>query len=230
MFSKVFLAMTAGEMYDAAAERIAYMALHFSPYGAGLSNPPQSLPENSILLLDDSMQIENHDPTLVARQLEELVSRFSASAVLLDFQRETSIPTRDMVSHVLQVLPCPVAATAPYAKEFHCPVFLAPPPVNTPLTAYLAPWLKQGVYLEIAPDCMEITVTEMGCTKSRIHSPKELPLTDKRLHCHYQVEVLPDKAVFTVCRYTPDLQSLVAEAETLGVFGCVGLYAELTNK
>lgn len=230
MFSKVFLAMTAGEMKEASAERIAYMALHFSPYGTGLSNPPQSLPKNSFLLLDDSMQIEDHDPALVAQQLQELVSSFSACAVLLDFQREASPQTRNMISHILQALPCPVAATAPYAKEFRCPVFLAPPPVNQALAAYLSPWLEHGIYLEIAPDCVEFTVTEKGCTKSQIYPPKDLPLTDKRLHSHYQIKVLSDKAVFTVCRYTADLQSLVKEAEALGVLGCVGLYTELADK
>ena len=116
MFSKVFLAMTAGEMRESSAQRIAYMALHFSPYNAGLSNFPQTLQENSLLLLDDSMQITNHDPQLVVWQLKELVDRFSISAILLDFQREISPAAEAMVSAILQALPCPVAATEVYAK------------------------------------------------------------------------------------------------------------------
>lgn len=230
MFSKVFLAMTAGEIKESAAERIAYMALHFSPYSKGLSNPPQSLPENSIMLLDDSMQIGQHDPRLVVQQLKELVSRFSVSALLLDFQKEVTAESEAMVSSILQALPCVVAATAVYAKKFHCPVFLAPPPANILLADYLSPWLKQGVFLEIAPETMQFTVTKKGSTKSPIHPPRDFPLEDKRLHCHYQVEVLPDRAVFTVCRYTADLQPLVEEAERLGVLGCVGLYGELLGK
>lgn len=230
MFSKVFLAMTAGEMKASSAERVAYMALHFSPYGTGLSNPPQNLPENSILLLDDSMQIGHHDPQLVVQQLKELVSRFSVSALLLDFQKEATAESEAMVSNILQALPCPVAATAVYAKKLHCPVFLAPPPVNKPLPDYLRPWLKQGVYLEIAPDCLEFTVTEKGSSKKQLNPTQDLPFQDKRLHCHYQVEVFPDKAVFTICRNRTDLLPLVEEAEKLGVFGCVGLYAELFGK
>jgi len=227
MFSRVFLAMTAGEMKESAAERMAYMALHFSPYSTGLSNPPQTLPENSILLLDDSMQIADHDPALVVQQLKKLVVSFSAQALLLDFQREVSAAAECMVSNILQALPCPVAATEAYARKLHCPVFLPPPPVNKPLVEYLSPWLEQGVYLEIAPDCLAITVTENGSAKLQICPVQSLPLEDKRLHCHYRVEAFPEKAIVTMCRYREDLQQLVNEAEQLGVLGCVGLYKEL---
>lgn len=229
MFSKVFLAMTAGEMKDLAAERVAYMALHFSPYGTGLSNPPKSLPENSIIILDDSMQIENHDPTLVARQLKELVSQFSACAVLLDFQREKSALTQGIVSCILQALPCPVAVTETYAKALHCPVFLAPPPVNKPLAGYLSAWLKQGVYLEIAPETTQFTVTEKGSASAEAPAAHCLPLKDEKLHCHYNVEVFPGKAVFTLGRNREDLAALAQEAYGLGVQGVVGLYQELSK-
>ena len=52
-------------------------------------------------------------------------------------------------------------------------------------------------------------------------------MVDERIHCHYDVEVLSDRAVFTICRYKEDLAALVEEAENLGVLGCVGLYHEL---
>lgn len=227
MFSKVFLAMTAGEMKELSAERIAYMALHFSLYNAGLSNPPQSLQKDSILLLDDSMQITHHDPQLVVQQLKELIGRFSVSALLLDFQRQASASAEAMVATILQELPCPVAATEAYAKKLSCPVFLAPPPVNQLLSDYLSPWLKQGVYLEIAPQFLRITVTENGSVQSQIPPVDNLPLEDKRLHCHYNVEVLPNRVAFTMGRYKTDLLQLVQEAEQLGVLGCVGLYGEL---
>ena len=231
MFSKVFLAMTSREMESTLPNRIAYMACHFSPYSAGLSNAPRQLPENSLLLVDDSMPVQGHDPKLVADQLKELAERFSVSAVLLDFQREQSDPATEMVSAILQVLPCPVAVTESYAKELDCPVFLSPPPINKALQDYLAEWLTQGVYLEVAPEMRKLTVTESGCEDAALpmNTDSALPLTDKRLHCHYGIEVFPDRAVFTLQRTKEDLAALAEEAYTLGVQGAVGLYQELSR-
>lgn len=231
MFSKVFLAMTAREMANPLPERVAYMACHFSPYSKGLSNAPQHLPKNSLLLVDDSMPVPDHDPELVTSQLRELVEKFSPHAVLLDFQRERSDPAAEMAHTILQALPCSVAVTASYARELGCPVFLSPSPVNMALEDYLADWLKQGVYLEVAPEMRKLTVTESGCEDTALptNTDSTLPLTDERLHCHYGIEVFPDRAVFTLQRTKEDLAALVEEAYTLGVQGAVGLYQELNR-
>ena len=229
MFSRVFLAQTSREMEQFHPQKLAYMACHFSPYGAGLSNMPQALPENSILLLDDSMPVQEHDPKLVTEQLQALIKQFSVQAVLLDFQGEKSQGCTDMASAILQALDCPVAVTEQYAKEFSCPVFLAPPPVNIALPDYLAPWQDRSIYLEIAPQAMEFTVTEKGCTSAPVYTVGSLPLQDKRLHCQYNVKVHKDKAVFTLQRAKEDLSALVKECYELGVRGAVGLYQELRN-
>lgn len=229
MFSKVFLAQTSGEIKKQLPEKLAYMALHFSPYGKGLSNIPGDLPKGSILLLDDSTSPTHHDPQLVAEQLKQLITQLSPAGILLDFQRPFTEELKAMAEYIVKALPCPVGVTKSYAKDLDCPVFLSPLPANKGLEDYLTPWLKQGIYLEIAPDCIEITVTEKGSEISQIYPVQDLPLVDKRLHCHYQVEVSPHKAVFTICRHKEDLLSLVQEAESLGVLGCVGLYRELTE-
>ena len=229
MFSKVFLAQAGGETENGLPKKLAYMALHFSPYNKGLSNLPGDLPKGSILLLDDSTPPTNHDPQLIAEQLWQLTGQFSPVAVLLDFQRPVTEELNTMAAHLVKSLPCPVGVTESYARDLNCPVFLSPVPVNKGLEDYLKPWMKQGVYLEIAPDCVEITVTETGSTKTQILPVPGLPLIDERLHCHYQVEVSDGKAVFTLCRYKGDLVSLVQEAEKLGVLGCVGLYTELSE-
>lgn len=230
MFSKVFLAQARREMAEFLPERVAYMALHFSPYATGLSNIPTDLPEGSILLLDDSMPPENHNPQAVVGQLTELAQQFSPAGVLLDFQRPVTKELKAMAACIIEALPCPVGVTESYAKDFGCPVLLPPPPVNMALEHFLKPWLKQGVYLEIAPEALEITVTEKGSARAQIPLTSNLPLADKRLHCHYNVEVFSDRAVFTMCRYREDLSALVREAEQFGVLGCVGLYKELQGK
>lgn len=229
MFSKVFLAQAGQEMAKSPPDRFAYMALHFSAYSKGLSNAPTQLPQGSILLLDDSMEPADHDPQVITDQLKDLTNRFSPKAVLLDFQRPKTKELENVATCILQALPCPVGITEAYAKDFGCPVFLSPPPANKALANYIDPWKKQGIYLEIAPDCIAFTVTEKGSTPAQIPIVQNLPLEDNRLHCHYNVEVFSDKAVFTICRYKEDLAQLVQEAEQLGVLACVGLYGELQD-
>lgn len=232
MFSDVFLAMTAGEIKAPLPPKMAYMACHFSSYNKGLSNLPAVLPPESLLLLDDSIPPTFHDASIVTDQLKDLVARFSAKGVLLDFQNPKTPESKAMVSHLLQQLPCKVAVTEPYAKDIQCPVFLSPTPVNMSLSKQLSPWLQQGVYLEIAPGALQFTVTEKGsiCQTIPANDAQPLPLADRRLHCHYQVEVSREKAVFTLRRNQSDLASLVKEAYDFGILGAVGLYQELAGK
>lgn len=226
MFSKVFLAVTAKEMETVLPQRTAYMACHFSPGGPGLSNLPHTLPEGSIVLVDDSMPVQGHDPDIVARQLRELSAAFSAQAILLDFQRPPTEESLAMVSAILENTICQVATTPAYIRD-SCPVFLPPPPPNKALAEHLKPWAKNGVFLELCPEGLEITVTQKGCQFSAVYPNSPLPLQDKRLHCHYDVTVFPEKAVFTLSRNREDLAALAREAEELGVLGAVGLYQEL---
>ena len=232
MESSVFLAVTAHEMEEFLPERLAYMACHFSPYNNGLSNIPSSLPAGSILLLDDSMPVQEHDPRLVTEQLLELANRFSLHAVLLDFQNEPTAAGAEIAAAIAEALPCPVAVTEQYGALKNCPVFLAPPPVNTPLNTYLAPWLERGIFLEIAPDGLQITVTEQGAQQAPLPSGAvcNLQRQDTRLHCHYRVEVLPKKAVFTLHRTREDALAMADQALQLGVRAAVGLYQELEKR
>ena len=227
MFSQVFLAMTEQEMVSAPPNPTAYMACHFSAGGTGISNKPRVLPADSILLLDDSMPVQGHDPKTVVRQLNDLVSAFSVRAVLLDFQREPTAEAKEMAAAVLRECSC-AAVTPAYALAGY-PVFLPPPPVNKPLSVYLKPWETNRVFLELAPGGLEITITESGSRAVPVFSPSPLPLSDNRLHCHYGVTVFPGKAVFTLSRSRKDLADLAREATELGVCGCVGLYQELNR-
>ncbi len=227
MFSNVFLAMTAREMGEHPVQKTAYMACHFSPYSKGLSNLPRFLPEGSILLLDDSMPLQGHDSETVVGQLQKLVDHYPIRGLLLDFQREWTEESDHMVSAILQNITCPTAVPPCYTKGRDCPVFLPPPPVNKALATYLHPWLKRGVFLEIAPETVQITVTKEGSTFLPIPYAEGFPLADERLHCHYRVKVFPEKAVFTLTRTGKDLAELAKEAYDTGVCGVVGLYQEL---
>ncbi len=227
MFSDVFLAMTLPEIKENLPNRMAYMALHFSPYDTGLSNIPGFLPQGCILLLDDSMPADMHNREVVAQQLKVLVDQFSPAAVLLDFQREASPESETMVDSILQALPCPVGATEQYASKFGCPVFLSPLPVNKPIEEHLTPWLQQGVFLELATESIATTVTRDGSRTSAIPYTDSFPLEDQKLCCHYDVEVQKGEAIFRLTRTKKDLAVLAEQAYRMGVKGVVGLYWEL---
>ena len=227
MFSNVYLAATQREIEEFLPKKAAYLSCHFSSSGKGLSNLPQRLPEGSLLLVDDSMPVYGHESASVAKQLCDLVARFSLKAILLDFQREWSAEAQEMAQVILGAVPCPVAVTEGYARVLGCAVFLSAVPADVAIEKYLSPWLKQGVFLELAPCGLAIEVTKDGCKKAPSWAQKQLSLYDKKLFCHYDVQVLSDKTLFTLTRTSADLAVLAEEALRLGAIGAVGLYQEL---
>ena len=75
-----YLAMTGAEMAGNAVfpDYAAWMACHFSPGGKGLSNLPKGLPPGSLLILDDSTPIQDHDPERIAAELGSCMERLNA--------------------------------------------------------------------------------------------------------------------------------------------------------
>ena len=69
------LAMTQSEIAaaDLLSSPIAWMSCQFSPFGKGITNIPKSLPEGSMLILDDQQNCFTHSPDLVAQQLLDAV-------------------------------------------------------------------------------------------------------------------------------------------------------------
>ena len=223
-----YLAMTAGEMASSVSlpPRAAWMACHFSPYGTGLANLPQRLAPESLLILNDRTPICDHDPVLIAAQLEDCAERLGCSGVLLDLQRPGQAQTRELVS-------VPVAVSECYAREVPCPIFLPPPPPDEPLETYLKPWKGREIWLEAATDGLEIQLREEGAVATPLSCweiPESRGFVDEGLHCHYRCEVREDCAVFTLWRNSADLDELLTEAEEFGVTTAVGLYQEFYQK
>ena len=107
------LAMTTPEIEAASTlpEHIAWLSCHFSPFTEGITDAPDSLPEGSMLILDDRQSCAAHSPDLVARQLLDAVDRLHCESVLLDFQRPFEAEAAAMVETIAGALPCPVAVT-----------------------------------------------------------------------------------------------------------------------
>ncbi len=226
----LYLAMTAAEIQKNSIlpPRIGYMACHFSPYGTGLSNLPGSLPDNAMLILNDRTPIRRHDPELIGAQLESLISGLRCECILLDFQRPECEETL-LLAEKLCTLPCPVGISACYAADLNCPVFLPPVPLDVPLSEYLLPWKHREIWLEVALDGMEITLTETGYSSIPLPCPDDFRgFSDLKLHCHYCIKTDTDRIKLTLSRTREDLEDMLLEAEPLGVTRAVGLWQELS--
>lgn len=225
-----FLAMTAAEMHNCPhlPPKIAWMACHFSPYGRGLSNLPDSLPECSMLVVDDITPIHGHDPEVITQQLAEAVQRHKLAGILLDFQRPGSEETAELAVYLTQSLPCSVIVSEHYGDN--APIFLSPVPPTVSLQDHIAPWKERDIWLDLGC-CGEIlTLTEAGC-QCRALPPWEFPekgFCEESLHCHYQIIQTEDSAVFTLWRTKEDLETFLEEAENLGISGTIGLFQELS--
>ena len=224
-----YLALTAAEFPNAThlPDKIAWMACHFSCYGTGLSNLPEGLPEGSMVILNDRMPPDSHDPKRIVAQLLELTADAKPDALLLDFQRSGIALNRQLAQELAEALPCPVGVTAEYAKDSGCAVFLEPPPLHISLADHIAPWGAQEVWLEIAPQTFTYTVDQDGCTiAEQENAPLPEPVfLDENLSIRYHTELLDNAAVFTLQRTKDDLIQLLKGA--CRITRAVGLYQQL---
>lgn len=218
------LAMTAAEIEKCRPlpNHLGWMACHFSPYGIGLSNLPQSLPPGSLLIVNDRTPICGHDPAQIAQQLAQAVETFQCCGILLDLQR----PGAQQVAAAVASLPCPVAVTPDYAAGLQCAVFLPPPPLTVSLPSYLERWQGRVLWLEAATEETCIQVTAEG---SHVLDAKPIPCPhiDEKLHCRYGMELHPDSVHFYLRRDTEQLLRLMEEGAQLGIERFVGLYQQL---
>lgn len=225
-----YLAMTANEFANAPTipDRIAWMACHFSPYSTDLLNIPDKIPANSLLILNDSTPPSGHDPQHIAAILEQLLKKENFTGLLLDFQRSGHIESQRIVEKLVQ-LDVPVCVSDLYARNTQSPVFLQPLPHTVPLSQHIAPWNGREIWLDIALNCEQITVSRAGSKSMPLdtYEPPASSFKDKELHCHYHIEEKNDGYCFTLFRTKEDLEELLDEAENLGIKAAVGLYQEL---
>lgn len=225
-----YLAMTAAEMAGNSPlpPYFAYLSCHFSPSGAGLSNFPAYFPKEGILIIDDSLPPREHDPEVVAKQLQSFLLKYPQASILLDFQRPGDVKTAAMAEAIVHSLPCPVGVAVPYAAGLDCPVFLPPAPPSLPLSQHIAPWRGREIWLELALDGEIITVTKDGSYYAPL-PPGDFPAAvhqDTALHCHYHTEITEKQVRFSLYRRKEDISTLLQEAEALGIQKAIGLYQE----
>lgn len=230
MAIRPFLAMTAAEMREVSAfpHKAAWMACHFSPYGRGLSNLPRTLPENSLLIVDDITPIHGHDPEIITHQLIECHNTLNTQGILLDFQRAGNPETAELVQYLSRTIPCPLAISEGYADSADLPVFVSPVPPSTVLREHLVKWTNREIWLDISTWGEVLTLTEDGCNTFAL-LPQDFPeegLPEKNLHCHYKALETSQNVQFFLWRTYEDLCTFLEEAEALGIITAVGLYQE----
>lgn len=231
MAIKGYLAMTAAEFEKAEAlpPHIAWMACHFSCYGTGLTNLPRRLPEGAMVIVNDRTPVYGHDPGLILAQLEQLAQELKPAGFLLDLQRPAVAETKKIAMLLTEKLTCPVGVSEQYADDLDCPVFLSMPPPHRDAAEYLSAWKGRDIWLEAATETEIATVTAEGCQfLPVIHGQLPEPsFADNRLHCRYHIELMEDRAVFTLQRTVQEVYALLEDAEKLGVVQTVGLYQQL---
>lgn len=228
MPSAFFLGQTAAEWKKSLPSGVkkAWMACHFSPYSTGLSNLPDTLPEGSMVIVNDRMPVADHDPALIAAQLEALVQEGNCQRILLDLQRPANARTAQIAEAIAGSLSCPVGVSHWYAEELACAVFLPPLPLHTTLSSHIAPWKGRPIWLEMATACAAYTVTAEGCQQDDAGPTGTFPHFSQELYCHYRTEILDDAIRFTLRRSCADAMALL---ETTQIECCIGLYQEFAQ-
>lgn len=225
-----YLAMTAAEIAASSPlpEKLAYMACHFSSYGTGLSNCPDSLPEGSILILNDRIPIRGHDPQRIAGQLQQLTETLRCDSLLLDFQRPNVSETAALCRVLSSELRCPVGISELYADNLSGPVFLSAAPPDVPLQEHLKQWPGREIWLEATVETVCITVTEKGSEVVALPycEPPETAYCQQQLHCRYQMETLDNAVRFQLWRTAGQTEALLQQAQELGIRRTIGLYQQ----
>ena len=203
----------------------AWMVCPFSPDWA----TPPALPPSCLLILTDEVMPKDGISPQLADQICQSVQAMGCAGVVLDFQQPRKSEAAAFAARLVSALPCPVAVSEGYAVGLDCPVFLSPCPHHTPLREHLAPWQGRQVWLDLAVDAQVLTLTPTGadCSPLPLSACPPEGHREERLHCHYAIETRDNYARFTLWRTTEDVDTLMEEAETLGIQTFVGLWQEL---
>ena len=225
----VYLAMTGAELKHCSQlpQKCAWMACHLSPGGNGLSYMPDAFPMQGLLCIDDSLLPDGHDPDRIAEQVRTLRERFSFDGIVLDFQRPFHRDLNILANKLQSALPCPVGITPQYEKDWNGALFLPPVPLNQAVADYLTPWKGRDLWLELSCERLCMALTTNGCViQSTADSLQEPIFRENTLHCHYNIRLAENVALFTLERAQEDMAELIADAMPYGVAKAIGLYQE----
>ena len=235
----LYLAMTAADFSHCPLlpEPVAWMALHFSPAGQGLSNCPATLPPGSLLILDDQIPWAGHSGDMVCRTVESLLLNTGAMGLLLDFERPALPETRSLAAALAarcHRLGRAIAMPPDYLGDFAAAVFLPAPPCYADPAKVMAPWQGRTVWLEAALTGYQAEIRAGGVdiqprqpeALAELAAGEQSFLAPRRL---FQYVSRGNSQVVTVNLFdTPDsLRARLPAWEALGVSLAVGPWRQL---
>ncbi len=223
-----YLALTPEELAQCSAppKHTAWMACHFSFYGTGLSNIPKKLPPDSMLILNDRVRLQRHDPEQILQELLQAVELLHPAGLLLDLQEAPTSLSEKIVTTLAEDLPCPVGVPQAYAHCSDGPVFLAAPPLDIPLQIYAAGWDGRELWLEAATETAMIRVTETGAEYAVYPLPDTPAFQDSSLCCGYRLTASEDTLTVQLYRDQKNVADLLCKADELGFSRAIGLYQQ----
>ena len=211
MKTMLYLATTAQELAQFPHPgRIAYMACHFSPYGPGLTDLPDSLPDDAMVILNDRIPFLRHDCNLIASQLASL----PCESILLDIENMNTEDAKELVNAIISAANVPVGVSAKYAWDHPCAVFLPACEADQNPFASSKNWSGREIWLDLSPGCVYCRVTAQGCNRTKEPFPPRAGMHhDRKLFCHYSIELRDAEAIFYLHREWDDACGIVEEGK-----------------
>lgn len=224
-----YLALTPEELAQCSAppRHIAWMACHFSFYGTGLTNIPQKLPPDSMLIINDRVSLQRHDPEQILQELLQAEEALRPAGLLLDLQEPPTPLSEKIASTLAEKLTCPVGVPQAYAHCSDGPVFLAAPPLDIPLQKYASGWKGRELWLEAATETARLHITEKGAGYEVCSLQDRPAFQDETLCCGYKLLTSDDTLTVQLYRDQKNVADLLSGAEELGFTKAIGLYQQL---
>lgn len=229
----LFLAMTSSEFSTCTQppHSIAWLALHFSMSGPGLSNRPRRLPPGSLLILDDRSPWADHSIEVVCKELVALLLDCQAYGLLLDFERPPTEATLLLVQALCQCcseLNVPLAAPSAYLKRCNAIHFISPIPFQQ------MPDKSDSVtfWLDASPAALEVLITEGNAVSREIFVPSSEVIAAEHcfyseiLRCHYFSKAVPGGICLTLFRTAKSIRQMLSCEQAAPFQLAVGLWKE----
>ncbi len=230
----MFLALTAEEFSQNPSLpcRPAWMSVHFSSKGPGLSNLPPQLPPGSMIILDDHIPWKDHSIESICKDLTEALLRAGVYGLLLDFERqpteETTLLAR-AVTECCKELGVTLGAPANYIFDEDTALFVSPLPCNIPAESLKS---QRKLWLDISPVCHCIKMSKDKAWESPATYPPRSKTEKHEIHwddtllCSYFTESDDDTLKITLFRDTEDAWRLLKRLDPARVQLALGLWRD----
>lgn len=230
----LFLAITAQEFPNLLSQpqKTAWMSVHFSSSGPGLSNLPHEIPQGSLIILDDQTPWSGHSIETVCREMVALLLMTRAYGLLLDFERPVE-PEVVLLSRALcqccREVGCVMGAPESYAVNPDTAIFISPLPCQVPLERLRIPGRK--LWLDASPTAYQLHISAHSATgrsaePGYISAGEPAAFTDQALCCQYRSWLSGDGIDVLLYHTTQTIEEMLEKSNADFIQLAVGLHRE----